>query len=263
MLDEAEWEELMRHHDLTGGTDGARTSLRERFVPVLNAYERLTGFRETNPSAIWHHRLALFGPDCRACGKPLRSPLARLCASCGALVGAQAVADPAIPSESGRAVASETSEEAADSFDIDFEEEWAVDDDGWVHAVGEITLGEHRERFLSDLSRVTVAEYRDQWQRGMQRLVDGATFSAVWTSFPSQRDGQGFAWVFYRNAMVVHVQERLVVGPPTTEASDWSLESPWLDLDSARHTTSEGGLHVSEWLLTVKAVQEYVGRDAT
>jgi hypothetical protein len=58
-------------------------SIEERFRPVLEAYERLTGFCETNPNAVVHHRLALFGPPCLACGKPLRSPRARRCMECG------------------------------------------------------------------------------------------------------------------------------------------------------------------------------------
>jgi hypothetical protein len=55
-----------------------------RFAPMLAAYERLTGFHETNHVAIWHHRVSLYGPLCHVCSRPLRTPQARLCAECGA-----------------------------------------------------------------------------------------------------------------------------------------------------------------------------------
>ena len=51
--------------------------------PMCAEYERLTGFHETNPNAVMHHRLSLYGPPCAACGKPLRTPQARHCAACG------------------------------------------------------------------------------------------------------------------------------------------------------------------------------------
>lgn len=49
---------------------------------ALVAYERITGFRETNPDVLFHHRLSMYGPPCLACGKPLRTPQARFCAVC-------------------------------------------------------------------------------------------------------------------------------------------------------------------------------------
>ncbi len=60
-------------------------SMAERFAPALEEYRRLTGFAETNPNAVAHHRVALYGPPCRACGKPLRTPVARRCGACGAV----------------------------------------------------------------------------------------------------------------------------------------------------------------------------------
>ena len=66
--------------------------IQARFRPMLEMYTELTGFDETNPNAILHHRIALYGSPCIACGKPLRSPRARFCAACGARVESAAPA---------------------------------------------------------------------------------------------------------------------------------------------------------------------------
>jgi hypothetical protein len=96
MLDEQEWEEVLprltkgfvqiqRHRAAHG------VSLEEAKDAVygegaLERYFQITGFRETNINALWHHRLSRFGPPCGVCGKPLRTPRAKMCAECGAMV---------------------------------------------------------------------------------------------------------------------------------------------------------------------------------
>jgi hypothetical protein len=92
MLDEDEYAEVGR---LYSGAMSARKEFRERwniplgiapredlFRPLLDTYERMTGMRETNPNAIMHHRLALYGQPCKRCQRPLRTPKAKLCGSC-------------------------------------------------------------------------------------------------------------------------------------------------------------------------------------
>ena len=59
------------------------TSRAERFRPMLEYYNELTGFNETEPNAIMHHRIAQYGSPCERCGKPYRTPLASFCAACG------------------------------------------------------------------------------------------------------------------------------------------------------------------------------------
>jgi hypothetical protein len=62
------------------GTEG---DARERmFGPLLREYERITGVHETNPNAIYHHVLSMYGSPCTNCGKPLRTPNAKLCGAC-------------------------------------------------------------------------------------------------------------------------------------------------------------------------------------
>lgn len=56
---------------------------KERFKEVLEYYRILTGFEETEPNAIMHHSLEQIGPDCENCGKPYRTPKAKLCTNCG------------------------------------------------------------------------------------------------------------------------------------------------------------------------------------
>ena len=76
MLDEAEWAELAALQ-ASRGHGGAWLQ------PMLEAYERITGFHETVPAAVMHHRISQYGPPCHACGKPLRTPKAQMCAACG------------------------------------------------------------------------------------------------------------------------------------------------------------------------------------
>ena len=62
--------------------------LKDRLPEAVQKYQRLTGYRETNANAIWHHKLSLYGAPCKQCGRPLRTPDAKKCGSCMAPVEA-------------------------------------------------------------------------------------------------------------------------------------------------------------------------------
>jgi len=55
----------------------------KRFQKLLDYYNDLTGFNETEPNAIAHHFVDMYGPDCENCGKPYRTPKAKFCVACG------------------------------------------------------------------------------------------------------------------------------------------------------------------------------------
>jgi len=77
MLDEDEFEKASELYS-SGFKDRSL-----RFKPLLDYYNDLTGYEYTNPNAIMHHEIALYGPPCEKCGKPYRTPLATFCAACG------------------------------------------------------------------------------------------------------------------------------------------------------------------------------------
>ncbi len=97
MLDEAEFAEAsalyaggirgLKEFGQKSGNPLSGATMEERFQPLLDFYEQITGIRETNKNAVMHHRLSMYGPPCNGCGKPLRTPKAKLCGSCMRPVG--------------------------------------------------------------------------------------------------------------------------------------------------------------------------------
>ena len=54
----------------------------DRQTQALEAYRQITGEHESKFTVLYHHRLALYGPPCSFCHKPLRTPRASLCGTC-------------------------------------------------------------------------------------------------------------------------------------------------------------------------------------
>jgi uncharacterized Zn finger protein (UPF0148 family) len=92
MLDEAEWERM--EPALSNHLDKIRRIREEQTCDIATAqrlagqdacdlYYDMTGYRETNFNALWHHRLANFGSECPRCGHLFRTPKATFCANCG------------------------------------------------------------------------------------------------------------------------------------------------------------------------------------
>lgn len=79
-------DEYLIAHKLYGKGFQNRKSGKERklsFKELLDYYKEITGIEETEPNAVMHHRIALYGADCPNCKKSLRTKNARYCAECG------------------------------------------------------------------------------------------------------------------------------------------------------------------------------------
>lgn len=72
-------EEFRQNHNISI----ENTSIDERFRPVREAYEKMTGVKNCHHNAVIHHRISNYGDLCVSCGKPLRTPQAAFCAACG------------------------------------------------------------------------------------------------------------------------------------------------------------------------------------
>jgi len=94
MLDEEEWaevlpllrgqEEQIKQYRERHGAPLAEALVTVRTVRAQEKVRELTGYYEPKAEAIWHHRLADYGPLCGVCGHLLRTKRARYCANCGA-----------------------------------------------------------------------------------------------------------------------------------------------------------------------------------
>jgi len=83
MLDEEEYAIANKLYGKGFRNKKAKIERKLSFKELLDYYREVTGFEETEPNAIMHHRIALYGADCPNCKKPLRTKQARYCAECG------------------------------------------------------------------------------------------------------------------------------------------------------------------------------------
>jgi len=89
MLDEGEWARVapllsisnVKRIQAAKGCDlkEARRLWEEQACAV---YTEITGVKETNINAVAHHRIALYGPECPECHRPLRTPTSAVCLYC-------------------------------------------------------------------------------------------------------------------------------------------------------------------------------------
>ncbi len=80
MFDAAEFSIARDLYRLAFRTKG---TMKERFSPLIEWHQTVTGIRIEEANAIIHHELALLGDPCPVCAKPFRTAQASYCAACG------------------------------------------------------------------------------------------------------------------------------------------------------------------------------------
>ncbi len=94
MMDEAEYKEMMTIYSscvasLKSYRSNQMATLEEAetntdaFRPLQEWVHLRLGKIDYAIEELRHHRLSDFGPPCKQCGHPLRTPRARRCANCG------------------------------------------------------------------------------------------------------------------------------------------------------------------------------------
>lgn len=61
---------------------------------AMESYERVSGVRLAHPDQLYWVRMSLYGAPCPTCGRPFRTPRAKLCAACGFELAEGEVAGP-------------------------------------------------------------------------------------------------------------------------------------------------------------------------
>jgi hypothetical protein len=106
--------------------------------------------------------------------------------------------------------------------------------------MGEVVIGEFIERFTVCPLDGNFEALEASWRSELRKLLNGAT--SVSLVFDPR-----FAWVVYREGSTCFVQEALALGGDFSEHL------------SARHTVTEEGERIGEWVTDVSSVARFIG----
>jgi hypothetical protein len=140
-------------------------------------------------------------------------------------------------------------------FDIRLTAEPVPDSDG-AAVYGRIQIEDYTETFVASLVCWSPDQYEQQWRDACQRLLDGASGSALITSYVDPSVSEFLVWwPLYRDGPVVHVRNELV--PYSQLARPFSIEDPWSSI-RVRQILSDEGMEISEWDTQVESLRDFL-----
>jgi hypothetical protein len=118
-------------------------------------------------------------------------------------------------------------------------------------------LGDFEEHFFSSMEYWREPDYERQWMEGLERILTGATRSCLITSIGHPEASTGlWWWILYRSGNRIHVQNAMCFFAQLREAFDPS--NPYAAVPS-RTVVTEDGDPISEWIITIGEVAQFVG----
>ena len=135
--------------------------------------------------------------------------------------------------------------------------EGPVEEFGERAMLGELTLGNYKERFYAPLIYWSADDYRNHWTKAAGRVVSGleaAFFVRVYNPLIAN-----FLewWPMYPEGQFVYAQNHLLFLDQLDGPLD--ITDPWRHI-GPRNTESEDGEKTSEWQLSMKDIEAFSRR---
>jgi hypothetical protein len=138
---------------------------------------------------------------------------------------------------------------------MDVPPEYPYDDGTTRAARGLIVLGDWREEFLASLGDWTEAEYRQQWARSIQTLLEGNSKAVLIATFSRPTIASHLEWwALYREGENIFVQNQLLFYDQVEGEFDPKHAVEFL---RERRTSNEEGLAISEWAVSMNDLRAF------
>lgn len=126
-------------------------------------------------------------------------------------------------------------------------------DEFQTEAIGQIQFGTICESFVSDLTYWGISEYIEQWQRGLQRLLDGASTSCLLVCVPNPNNniyGGVDWWPMYRDGEIVRF---------VNQGNALPLAEGTFDVtDPYKHIAPQINAEAWQWLTSITAIEGFL-----
>ena len=123
--------------------------------------------------------------------------------------------------------------------------------------LGELTLGDHKEKFNSPLTYWSADDYRNHWIKAAERVVSGCDAAFFVSVYDPLIANFLEWWPMYPEGQIVYAQNHLLFLDQLNGPFD--ISDPWRHIGS-RNTESEDGEKISEWQLSMKDIEAFSRR---